>query len=173
MYVCGDSDIEFTVRLFLLLTRLEEKTHFNFFLYLLFGSCGATFRTTLGKCFLITKATKFDRGTIKRVQKNGAIKINLREEKRLEKKFPRCDQWAHNDLARKDIFSSNYLFESDTNDESRIYDMETFEFAYVMESNGIADYNCIRFVSDFSNNDYYSNPLVQQNSEMVSKIFKQ
>ena len=148
IYVCGESDILFAMKLNLLISRLAQKERFKF---LLFGSCGATFKTDLGSCYVIDKATKFDRGIITDIQKNETYKITMKEDKCLHKDFKNCEQWT-SFLQKISIFSSNHLFEAKKPQMvQKLCDMETYEFALVMDYNGISSYNCIRYVSDFPN----------------------
>lgn len=59
-YVANESDIKFFAKLNIFLSRLGNQR--NSYKFLLFGSCGSTTEDKLGKCYAISKVTKFDRG---------------------------------------------------------------------------------------------------------------
>uniref|UniRef100_A0A7S2ABH4 Uncharacterized protein n=1 Tax=Stereomyxa ramosa TaxID=1078864 RepID=A0A7S2ABH4_9EUKA len=139
-YVVGDSDIEFNQ---LISKIIHGKNHDKL---ILIGSCGSDNEKNLGKMFLVKKAIKGDRGTL---DSNNVFRI--RKDKLLETNY----KINHDDLLRlacdqKNIISTNFLNENiiDNSFEGNLFDMETFDFYDICDTNDIKEYYSLRFVTD-------------------------
>jgi len=161
MYTINDSDIGFLMKLKEFVGAMQSTLNPDIkLLYVLIGSCGSTLPEDLGKTFYINAAIKYDR-MVSQPLPNGddsggpsnAVLLKFREEKFLA--------FAASQVCTEGLtcFSGNMLVESvmdvpwpnklhEYGEKPRLFEMDTFEFYYVMHSLGIEAYCALRFVSD-------------------------
>jgi len=118
--------------------------------HMLIGSCGSSDAGDLGKSFLVSKATKGDRGHL---DENGHFaldtsKIMSKECHLLEPEKIHIKQLVS---GAKAICSTNFLNLNIIHHSFQyfLFDMETYDFFDVCSRNGVNHYGCVRFVTDY------------------------
>jgi len=156
--VIHDSDIGFTLKLNNLMNKYRNS------LWLMIGSCGIdhvgvdddiTILSELGwsKSFWVSKAYKFDRGEL--LGRNNAMTFKERSDKRLSVEILKS-------LPLKgvtgDVYCSNNLMLS-SNDDHKIYDMESYEFIKMGQINDVKVIGVLRIITDICS--YTNNKLMR------------
>ncbi len=141
----NDSDINF----YSIFGKLVDSTSQTY--YMLVGSCGSGVESDLGKLFFVNSAVKGDRGTLDHNQ------IFHWNREKLEERDHRLwdteqHQLSNHSVTSSKICSTNFL-NSNVIDEhfanGFLFDMETFDFYDICSKNGIKNFSCVRFVTDY------------------------
>ena len=139
--VIEDSDIGFNFKFMNLLNLHPEIKKEPI---ILIGSCGSANRADVGKMFAISTAIKGDRGKLDEVSKfTRAIDKQINAASSMISK--------KSSFKTKDIVSINFFNENAIDKEFNncLFDMETYDFFEICRCNGVYNYSCFRFVTDY------------------------
>jgi len=148
--ILASSDVEFGINLNHFFTDYKFLNSRN--LILLIGSAGSRNVDDLFKFYYVSEATKIDRGEIIKMSR-GTYSVKMNRGKKVSRKPTFIV--SERVLPNRQACCSNHLFRCViTDQEEKLYDMETFEAFSVLSSiPGVRDYGCVRFVSDIIVND--------------------